>query len=156
MSRKIINVCISHYGKDEDDIPKLKDLLKNKNYDVRDSSIVETNPNNAKDPDYIKTLLRPRIDWAGTVLVLIGPKTHERDWVNWEIEYAAKHGDKRIVGVYMQGATDADVPDELNDYGDACVAWNSDKLVAAIEGENIWHNSAGQDRPSDGAGRVTC
>lgn len=156
MSKKTINVFIPHYGEDEEYIPKLKNLLSNKNYDVRDSSIVETNPNNAKDPDYIKTLLKPKIDWAGTVLVLIGPKTHERDWVNWEIEYAAKHGDKRIIGVYLQGATDADVPDKLNDYGHACVAWNSDKLAAAIEGENIWHDSTGKPRPSDGNPRETC
>lgn len=156
MGRKTINVFIPHYGKDEEYIPKLKDLLKGKNYDVRDSSIVETDPNNAKDPDYIKTLLRPKIDWAGTILVLIGPKTHERDWVNWEIEYAFKHGDKRIIGVYMQGATDADIPDKLKEYGDACVAWNSDKLSAAIEGENIWHDATGNPRPSEGSNRSTC
>ena len=154
--KKVINLFISHFGGDEEHIPKLKNLLKNKNYNIRDSSIDETEPNNAKNPDYIKTLLRPKIDWAGTMLVLIGPKTHERDWVNWEIEYAARQGDKRIVGVYIQGATDADVPDKLNDYGDACVAWNSDKLIAAIEGENIWHDSAGQPRPSDETGRITC
>lgn len=154
---KTINIFIPHFGEDEEYIPKLKDLLKNKNYDLRDYSIEETkNPNNANNPDYIKTLLRPQIDQAGTVLVLIGPKTHERDWVNWEIEYAATHGDKRIIGVYLQGATDADVPDMLNEYGDACVAWNSDKLAAAIEGDNIWHNTAGQPRPNDETGRETC
>ncbi len=155
MSKKTINVFIAHYGKDEEHIPRLKGLLKKENYNVRDSSIVETEPNNAKNPDYIKSLIRPRIDWAGTVLVLIGQKTHERDWVNWEIEYAARQA-KRIVGVYVSGATDADVPDSLNDFGDACVAWNSDKLVAAIEGDNIWHDSAGRDRPSDEMTRVTC
>lgn len=156
MSTKVINVFIPHYGKDEEYIPKLKNLLSKKNYDLRDSSIVETDPNNAKNQDYIKSLLRPKIDWAGTILVLIGPKTHEREWVNWEIEYANKHGDKRIVGVYIPGATDADIPDKLNEYGDACVAWNSDKLAAAIEGENIWHDSAGKPRPSEGNGRITC
>ena len=156
MNEKKINVFISHYGKDEEYISKVKNLIKKHNYDVRDSSIVESEPNKAKNPEYIKTLLRPKIDWAGTVLVLIGPKTHERDWVNWEIEYANKKGDKRIVGVYLQGATDADVPDRLNDYGDACVAWNSNKLIAAIEGENIWHDSTGKIRPIDETDRVNC
>ena len=155
MSKKNINIFIAHYGKDEKYIPKLKDLLKKQNYNVRDSSIDETEPNKAKNPDYIKSLIRHRIDWAGTVLVLIGPKTHERDWVNWEIEYAIRH-DKRVVGVYMPGATDADVPDSLNNLGDACVAWNSKKLAAAIEGENIWHDSTGHDRPLDQTGRATC
>lgn len=155
MSNKSINIFIAHYGKDEKYIPRLKGLLTRQNYNVRDSSIVETEPNKAKNPEYIKGLIRPRIDWAGTVLVLIGPKTHEREWVNWEIDYAVKH-EKRVVGVFMPGATDADVPDSLNDLGDACVAWNSDKLAAAIEGENIWHDSEGYDRPVDHTGRVTC
>jgi hypothetical protein len=156
MSKKKINIFIPHYGEDEKYIPKLKKLLKNKNYDISDSSIVETNPNNAQDPDYIKKLLRPKIDWAGTILVLIGPKTHERSWVNWEIEYAATYGDKRIIGVYLPGASDSDDPEKLGEYGDACVAWDSDKLVSAIEGENIWYNSEGQVRPDVGIGGVTC
>ncbi|MEK3698067.1 TIR domain-containing protein [Paenibacillus sp. FSL R10-2199] len=155
MSKNRINVFIPHYGKDEEHIPKLKKLIESKGYSVSDSSIVETNPNNATNTEYIKTLLRPKIDRAGTVLVLIGPKTHERDWVNWEIDYAFRHG-KRIVGVFIQGATDADLPESFKDYGDACVAWNSDKLIAAIEGEDIWHDSTGNDRPIDGSGRVTC
>lgn len=155
MGDKTINLFISHHGKDEKYIPKVKALLQNKDYEVRDSSIVETEPNKAKDPDYIKTLLRAQIDWAGTMLVLIGPETHTRPWVNWEIEYAAQHGDKRIVGVYLPGATDSDIPIALAEYGDACVAWNSDQLLRAIEGEDIWHDASGRPRPDEGA-RVTC
>ncbi|MEN6462527.1 MAG: TIR domain-containing protein [Syntrophomonas sp.] len=153
---KIINLFVSHYGGDEEHIQGFKNLLSNKNYDIRDSSIVESDPNNAKSPDYIKTLLSSQIKWAGTVVVLIGPKTHERDWVNWEIEYAAKHGDKRIVGVFLRGATDADIPEKLDEYGDACVTWNSDKIMAAIEGKTIWETSTGQTRSSEGSPRSTC
>lgn len=153
---KTINLFISHYGGDEKYIEKFKKLLSSKNYDIRDSSIVESEPNRAKSPDYIKTLIGSQIDWAGKIVVLIGPKTHERDWVNWEIEYAAKHGDKRIVGVYLPGAMDSDIPESLDDYGHACVSWNSDKIVAAIEGENIWQDSSGQTRSSMGIKRSTC
>lgn len=153
---KTINLFISHYGGDEEYIERFKTLLANKNYNIRDSSIVESEPNNATNKDYIKSLLRPQIDWAGTVVVLIGPKTHERDWVNWEIEYAAKYGDKRIIGVFLRGATDSDIPEMLDDYGDACVPWNSDKIVAAIEGESIWQDSTGQTRQSGETNRSTC
>ena len=141
-----INIFISHCGEDADQLESLRNLLKKKGYEVRDSSVDERNPNNAKDPEYIKSLLRPKIDWAGTVLVLIGPETHTKDWVDWEIEYAHKGGNKRIVGVYVQGGTSSDVPKSLNNYGDALVAWNSDKLVSAIEGENIWLEPDGSSR----------
>jgi hypothetical protein len=123
---------------------------------VRDSSIDERNPNNAKNPDYIKSLIRPKIDWAGKIIVLIGPETHKREWVNWEIKYAASMGDKRIIGIYLRGATEADVPANLNKYGDALVPWNSDKLEAALEGENIWLDPDNKPRQGIPFDRSVC
>ena len=151
---EMINLFISHYGGDEGYVEKFINLI-SKNYDVRDSSLVETEPNNAKNKEYIKTILRDQIDWAGKVVVLIGPKTHEREWVNWEIEYAATHGDKRVVGVFLPGAADSDVPEALNDYGDACVTWNNEKIKSALNGSNIWEESSGRPRPTAGS-RGTC
>lgn len=145
--KKPINIFISHCGEDADQLKNLRNLLKKQGYKVRDSSIDERNPNNAEDPEYIKSLLRPKIDWAGTVLVLIGPKTHTKDWVDWEIEYANKNG-KRIVGIYVRGGADSDIPKNLKIYGDALLPWNSDKLAAAIEGEGIWLEPNGS--PSGG------
>jgi len=141
--KESINIFICHCGEDADQLHKLRSLLKRGGYDVRDSSVDERNPNNAKNPEYIKSLLRPKIDWAGTVLVLIGPNTHEKEWVDWEIDYANKNGDKRIVGVYVRDGTNADVPTNLKKYGDALVPWDSDKLGSAIEGEDIWLGSDG-------------
>lgn len=141
-----VNIFISHCGEDADQLENLRSLLKGKGYEVRDSSIDERNPNNAKDPEYIKSLLRPKIDWAGKVLVLIGPETHSKEWVDWEIEYASSFGNKRIIGVYDRGATDSDIPENLNKYGDALVPWNSDKLEAAVNGENIWLDTNGNRR----------
>jgi len=149
MPRKI-NMFISHYGGDEEYVEKFKKLI-SKNYDVRDSSLVETEPNNATNKEYIKSILRDQINWAGKVVVLIGPKTHEREWVNWEIEYAATHGDKRVIGVYLPGATESDLPKALDEYGDACVAWNNDKIKSALDGEDLWEYSSGVPRPAEGA-----
>jgi hypothetical protein len=151
---KKVNLFISHYGGDEGYVEKFKKLI-SKDYDIRDSSLVESEPNNATNKEYIKSILRDQIDWAGKVVVLIGPKTHEREWVNWEIEYAATHGDKRVVGVYLPGATDSDLPDALNDYGDACVPWNADKINDALDGRDTWENSSGEPRPAVGT-RGSC
>ena len=150
-----INLFVSHYGGDEKYIDKFKEIA-NKKYDVRDSSIIESEPNNANNTEYIKSLIRPQIDWAGTVVVLIGPKTAERDWVNWEIEYAEKYGDKRIIGVYLPGSVDADIPQSLQEYGDACVAWDANKIIEALAGASIWQDSLGQTKPIYGTQRGTC
>ena len=90
MSSKEKNVFISHYGKNDEHIGKLKDLLGKKGYTLKNSSIDSTKPNEASNPEYIKSLLRSRIQWAGTTVVLIGPKTHTREWVNYEIEQSNK------------------------------------------------------------------
>lgn len=136
--KKPINIFISHCGEDADQLKSLHKLIQKEGYKIRDSSMDEKNPNNAKDPEYIKSLLRPKIDWAGTVIVLIGPETHNKDWVDWEVEYANASGDKNIVGVFIPGGADSDVPENFKKYGDALVTWNADKLAEAIEGQPHW------------------
>ncbi len=79
------------------------------------------------------------------MIVLIGPKTHTRDWVDWEIEYAGKAGSKRIIGITLPDAEDADIPENLSIYGNALVSWNSSKLEAVIDGEDVWLDN--EDNP---------
>lgn len=145
-TRNIHNVFISHHHKNQEELDNLKDLMKRNGYDIRDSSIDASKQNQAKNEDYIKSLLRERINWAGTVLVLIGEETHSRPWVNWEIEEANRLG-KRIVGIYARGAKESDIPEMLDRYGDALVGWNSDNLIDAIRGKhNAWVTPSGEPR----------
>jgi hypothetical protein len=65
--------------------------------------------------------------------VPISADTHKSDWVNWEIEYAMKMG-KRIVGVWLPGAKDSDLPEALDLYANAIVGWQADRIIDAIEG----------------------
>ena len=136
------NVFISHVHEDDHLLPKLKDLIGRAGMEVRDGSINSDKPNNASNPDYIKReILRPRIEWASTLIVLISHGTAPRPWVNWEIEVARDLG-KTIVGVYAHGATGADLPEALRECGDAAVVgWQSERVVAAIKGElQAWDN----------------
>ena len=134
MVKNIKNVFISHYGKDDEQIFNLKDLLAKNGYELRNSSIDSTKSNEASNSDYIRRLLRDGIQWAGTTIVLIGPKTHTREWVDWEIKESQLQGN-RIVGIYIQDATDANIPENLAKYGDALVGWQSDRIIDAIEGQ---------------------
>lgn len=132
------NVFISHVHEDDAGLQKLKDLLASKGMTVRDSSVHTGKFNDAKDPDYIKSgILAPLIQWAGTFICYVSPLTKNSDWVNWEIEYAAKQG-KRIVGVWQQGDKDCDLPTALEEYADAVVGWNGEAIVDAINGKDGW------------------
>jgi len=139
MINKSKNVFISHYGKDDEYVQKLKARLVAKGYNIKNSSIDSTKSNNATNPDYIRRLLRLRIHWAGTFICLIGPRTHTRQWVNWEIKKAQEKG-KKIVGVFTPDAPmDCRIPSNLQSkFGHNLTRWrNLDSITKALEGEDI-------------------
>lgn len=150
------NIFISHHHRDEEKIPVLKRLLRMKGNEVSDSSIDSTKPNRATSPEYIKTLIRPKIDWAGKVIVMIGHDTHSRKWVDWEIKYAEKQG-KQIIGMYIDGCDDADLPPSFEDCADHLIDWDGDKLNRALRGEDVpWCYPNGVERPPIDGSRSTC
>lgn len=157
MEKQIKNIFISHVHKDDSGLADLKSLLASKGLTVRDSSINSSNPNEASNPDYIKSgILAPQINWASVLVVYVSPKTKDSEWVNWEIEYAAKQG-KRIVGVWERGAKDCELPDALKELGDSVVGWHGDSIVNAIVGEkNGWENPDGSPSPAVPLKRHPC
>jgi MTH538 TIR-like domain (DUF1863) len=134
------HVFISHHHADDEHVTKLTNLLGKKGYDIRNSSIRAKPSNQARlDAKQIpertlKRMLRMKMSWAGTVIVLIGKETHKRPWVDWEIKKAHELG-KRIVGVYTHGGTKADIPPAFEKYGSDLKNWNSDSLIDAIDGK---------------------
>lgn len=138
-------------------------MLSRAGYDVRNSSI-RAKPANQRRLDEgrisekaIARLLRMKMSWATTVVVLIGRETHTRPWVDWEINKAHELG-KRIVGVYERGGTENDLPEPFKKYGDALVAWNSDSVMDAIDGKPVaFQNPDGTPRQTTNSPpRNTC
>lgn len=157
------HLFISHHHADDEGVTNLTKLLAGKNFDIRNSSI-RAKPANQRRLDegrvsdeVIRRLLRMKISWASTVVVLIGKETHQRPWVNWEIDQAHRQG-KRIVGIYERGGTEADVPENLEKYGAAIVAWNSDSIIQAIDGtDNTFQNPEGNPRvPTHSGDNTIC
>lgn len=150
------NVFVSHLHEDDAQIDNLKALVSDRGLEIRDSSINASRPNNAKDPDYIKhQILAPRIDWAGTMVVLISPETKDSDFVRWEIDYAAKT-ETRIVGVFTRGSAGSDMPEGLEDYADAIINWSGDAIVEAIRGKDEFRGPDGAARQPRDIRRYGC
>ncbi|MBS1687463.1 MAG: TIR domain-containing protein [Bacteroidetes bacterium] len=156
------HLFISHHHEDDAEVTKLTSLLSSKGFDIRNSS-VRMKPANQRKMDekkvseaVIQRILRMKISWASTVVVLIGKDTHSRPWVNWEIDKANEQG-KRIVGVFVRGGTEADIPSSLEKYASAIVGWNTDKIIDAIDGENNFQNPDGTNRlPPNSSQNVNC
>lgn len=136
------HVFISHHHADDHVVDSMTALLSKKGYDIRNSSIRAKPANQRRlekgmvSDQVIRRLLRRKISWAGTVVVLVGKNTHSRPWVNWEIEQANKQG-KRIIGIYARGSSQADTPPALEKYATAIVGWNTERIMAAIDGSEI-------------------
>ena len=147
MADKTKNVFVSHIDEDDAKVAKLKNLLGKQNYKIRDYSVTKDNPNNAHNEDYIKQkILKPRLDASSTLAVIITRDTKDSKYVNFEIEYAIKHG-KHIVGIWADGYSECEAPQALEDYADSFVSWNSDKIIDALEGEDYSEDCTGEPRP---------
>jgi hypothetical protein len=134
MADKSKNVFVSHVHEDDEGLKDLKALVEKHGMSLRDASIDSSKPNEATSSEYIKSeILAPRISWAGVFVVLITPKTKDSEWVDWEIDYAVKEG-KRIVGIWGHGDNNCEVPEALDDYADAIVGWNGERIIDALEG----------------------
>lgn len=151
-SRQRRHLFISHHHQDDSLVDKFTGLLSGKGWDIRNSSIRAKPANQerlerglVKDA-VIRRLLRMKISWASTIVVLIGEKTHTRPWVNWEIDQAHATG-KRIVGVFERGGRNSDIPKGLEKYGSAIVGWNTNSIQRAVDGgENLFENPDGSTR----------
>ena len=134
------NIFISHYGKDDEHVQSLKNRLKNQGFNVKNFSIDSTKHKDGRIPSkqVIERYLKIRIKMSNTLICLIGPKTHTRDWVNDEIKWANEQG-KKIIGIYTHGSKEtALLPDAFKEIEANAIGWNSiDKLGKIISGENF-------------------
>jgi hypothetical protein len=158
---KTHNIFISHHEKDDGHVQNLKARLRDAGYDVRNFSVDSTKHKDGRRPSdaVIQRLLRMRISWSSTLICLIGPETHARPWVNYELRAAHRQG-KRIVGVFADACSNAvELPEAFKKYGGTPIGWNSlDKLGDAIEGKNMpAENPDGSERaPIYDIERIKC
>ena len=87
------NVFISHYSGDVQRTRELQERLAANGCTVRNSAakedeggIIRNKKGKLVSDAVIARYLKMRINWAGTFIVIIGEHTHERAWVNYEIE----------------------------------------------------------------------
>lgn len=145
------HVFISHHHADDDAVTSMTEMLSRNGFEIRNSSIRAKPANQERlakglvSDEAIRRLLRMKMNWASTVLVLIGKNTAQRPWVDWEIDQAKRLG-KRIIGVYEYCGTENDKPSALERYASAIVSWNSKSIISAIEGANTFQTPAGVDR----------
>ena len=134
------HLFISHRFVDDESVTGLTEMLKRAGWDVRNSSVRAKQANQERldrgeiPERTLKRLLRMKISWSQTVVVVVGRETHASTWVDYEIEEANRLG-KRIIGVRARGQQDAPLPQALEKYATTVVSWNTEAITKAIDGD---------------------
>jgi MTH538 TIR-like domain (DUF1863) len=151
------NVFISHIHEDDHRLEPLKALLADNGIAARDSSITSEKPNRAQNQDYIMDkFIKPGIDWAGTMFVLISPDTKDHVWVDREIRYAVETNTP-VVGIWDEGHHGCAVPEALEEFACAIVPWDAQHIIRAAFGEeNEFLNADGTRQPPRSVPRADC
>lgn len=145
------NLFVAHCGEHEDLIADFKSMMTKEGFSFKDSSLTSANKNDAHDENYIKySIIKPKMEWAGTVVVLIGKETSKSDWVNWEIEEAIKLG-KQVIGVHVSEDMNYEIPEGLKNFADAIVPWNSKDIKSALNGYTVYKDAHGNPFSFDNA-----
>ena len=143
------NIFLSHYVEDDEKVQQIKQRLTDKGYEARNFSVDSTKHKDGRTPSnaVIKRYLEMRIRLSSVFICVIGPKTHTRPWVDFEIQEAIRQG-KQIVGIFIHGYKDiAQIPYALDAESNPIIGWNSiEKLGDIIEG-NYDLEDINQDLP---------
>lgn len=120
---------------DYDNDSRYKNLLiawdKNEQFDFEIHDLSVDVSIDSTDADYIKGVIKEKMEDADYVLCLIGEETYQSDWVAWELEKAVDLG-KKLVAVKIQ--KDYISPDAILGVGAAwATSFTFESIKKAIE-----------------------
>lgn len=129
MSREI-NVFVSHSWDHVKDLRNLRKLLKDRGYfNVEFKEVPPDSPINSQNSEYVKRVLRKRIEDSNVVLGIAGIYASYSDWMDWELSTAISKG-KKVVGVIPWGQER--ISQTVTKYSIEDVRWNTESIVDAI------------------------
>jgi len=125
-------VFISFQSDDLNEVNLFRGQAKNEDseLDFIDSSLKV--PFNSENAEYIKRGIRDRIDRCSVTVVFIGEKTHESEWVEWEIEESIKRG-KGVIAVKSSDDPSLKIPKVVKDNNIKVIPWKHAKIKDAID-----------------------
>lgn len=125
-------VFLSFIAEDRDRVQGLRLLAANPNYDLEFYDESVRVPINSQDADYVKRVIREKINRTSITVCLISERTHTSEWVNWELEESHKKGNK-IIAMALKGVERAVLPKVIRDLNLSFYAWDPELLNRLIQ-----------------------
>ena len=121
-------VFISFHVEDEAQVELLRQQAKDETYDIEfiDYSVKEPFDNRWK------TRCTERIKQTSVFICMIGPETHKREAVLWEINKAYELG-KKVIGVKIYRDKNNKIPKPLKDNNAKIMNWNLSDITKELD-----------------------
>ena len=126
------HLFISFAVEDEDEVNLLRGQAKNDQNDLQFDDFSLKEAIKSKNDDYIKKVIRERIDRASVTAVYLTKDSAKSEWVAWEITESLRRG-KGVIGVYKGDASPTSLPAAFKEHGLKTIKWDHKELAAAIE-----------------------
>jgi len=112
-------------------------------------------PVDSENPDYIKSKIREEMKGASCTVVLVGERTAESEWVDFEIRETLAQG-KPVLGIRLKGAETAKVPPALIEANAKVLDWSPHEFEDAIERAVLVSNRPQLAPPTRWSSGSTC
>ncbi len=123
---------ISFRGEDEFKVWGLRNLAEFKNVKFEMDDVSLRNAVNSEDDNYIRRVIRPKIEDCAICLCMVGENTHRsRKWVPWEINLALEE-QKPIIAMRFKDTPNATTPSVLSNNGIVPFDWDINKLFMKL------------------------
>jgi hypothetical protein len=123
-------VFISFHMEDEAQVNLLRQQAKDEQSSMRFTDYSVKEPFDEK----WKTKATERIKRSSLVIVMVGPETHKREAVNWEINKAYELG-KKVVCVRIYRNENHQIPQACKDHNAKVISWNLKVIKRELEKE---------------------
>ena len=98
-------------------------------------------PVNSRNPGYIKSCVRNQMHGTSVTVVLLGEKTHQSNWVAWEIRESIKRGNgvvaMRLKDQHASLPPGSEVTQLLRQTGAEVLSWDPHGVDLAIERASV-------------------
>ncbi|WP_218511226.1 TIR domain-containing protein [Variovorax sp. dw_308] len=123
-----VKTFISFRGEDEFKVWTLRGLAGFRNIPFEMDDVSLRNSIDSTDEQYIKRVIRPKIQSCKACLCLVGENTHRsRKWVPWELDMAQEVG-ARVIAMTFKDTGRAITPAALTRIGVVPHVWDLDWL----------------------------
>jgi DNA-directed RNA polymerase subunit L len=123
-------VFISFHAEDEAQVNLLRQQAKDEKSDIKFTDYSVKEPFDEK----WKTRATERIKQSSVVIVMVGPETHKREAVNWEINKAYELG-KKVICVRIYRDENHKIPQQCKDNNAKIMNWDLEAIGKELEKE---------------------